>query len=424
MLTAVALGALVLLIVGIPLWMIFLLMAITAMLWQGVSMEVVVQGLTGGINKLVLLAVPGFIFAGGVMGRGGMAARLINWLSALLGRVPGGMSLTTVAAAELFGAISGSSSATVAALGEILYRALRKNGFNERFALGLITSSGAIAIIIPPSITMILFSVMTDASIAKLFLAGFLPGLLVGLCAMSYCVWYAVRHKVTAGRTWDLREILSTSRDVVWTLGAPAVIFVGIYGGFATPTEAAMAVSVYAVLVSVFIYRELTWPQIWSITRETARLSAKVFIIVAASSVFSWILTADEVPMKMVGIIEGLQLSPAMMLLLVNVILLIVGMFMDPNSAVILFTPLLWPIAQHAGVDLIHFGIIFTVNLAIGMFSPPFGLNIFVSCSIFKTSSTEIVKGLRPFFIIYLIALAIITYVPAISMFLPNLVMK
>jgi C4-dicarboxylate transporter DctM subunit len=423
-LTTVALGGLALLILGLPLWMIFLLMAITAMTWQGVSMEVVVQGLSGSINNLVLLAVPGFIFAGAVMGQGGMAARLINWISALVGRVPGGMSVTAVAAAELFGAISGSSSATVAALGNILYQALVKNGYDERFALGLITSSGAIAIIIPPSITMILFSVMSDASIGKLFLAGFLPGLLVGVSAIAYCVWYAVKHKLASGRTWDLREIMRTSREVIWTLGAPAVIFIGIYGGFTTPTEAAMAVSVYAVLISLFVYRELTWRQIWSITRETARLSAKVFIIVAASSVFSWILTADEVPQKLVHLIDSLHLTPIMMLALINVVLLIIGMFMDPNSAIILFTPLLWPLAKHAGVDLIHFGIIFTVNLAIGMFSPPFGLNIFVSSSIFKKSSTEIVKGLRPFFFVYLIALAIITYVPALSLYLPNLLMK
>jgi C4-dicarboxylate transporter DctM subunit len=423
-LTTVALGGLALLIFGLPLWMIFLLMAITAMTWQGVSMEVVVQGLSGSINNLVLLAVPGFIFAGAVMGQGGMAARLINWISALVGRVPGGMSVTAVAAAELFGAISGSSSATVAALGNILYQALVKNGYDERFALGLITSSGAIAIIIPPSITMILFSVMSDASIGKLFLAGFLPGLLVGVSAITYCVWYAVKHKLASGRTWDLREIMRTSREVIWTLGAPAVIFIGIYGGFTTPTEAAMAVSVYAVLISLFVYRELTWRQIWSITRETARLSAKVFIIVAASSVFSWILTADEVPQKLVHLIDSLHLTPIMMLALINVVLLIIGMFMDPNSAIILFTPLLWPLAKHAGVDLIHFGIIFTVNLAIGMFSPPFGLNIFVSSSIFKKSSTEIVKGLRPFFFVYLIALAIITYVPALSLYLPNLLMK
>lgn len=424
MLTLIALGAFVLLIIGIPMWMIFLALAIAGMAWKGVSMEVVVQGLTGSINKLVLLSVPGFIFAGGVMGQGGMSKRLIEWISALLGRVPGGLPLTTVTAAEMFGAISGSSSATVAALGKILYPALLKNGYGEKFSLGLITSSGAIAIIIPPSITMILFSVMTNASIGSLFLAGFLPGVLVGLCAAAYCVWYALKNGIADGREWSLAEIVSTSRAVVWTLGAPALIFGGIYGGFMTPTEASMAVSVYAVAVSVFVYRELSWAQVWNITRETALLSAKVFIIVAASGVFSWILTAEQVPQKMVAMITDHDLSPVMILLMINLVLLIVGMFLDPNSAIVLFTPLLWPIAQHAGVDLIHFGIIFTVNLAIGMFSPPFGLNIFVSCSIFKVPSARVIAGLTPFFLVYLVALAIITYVPALSLYLPRLLMN
>lgn len=424
MLAVIAIGAFALLFVGIPMWMIFLVMAIAAMTWQGVSMEVVVQGLTGTINNLVLLSVPGFIFAGTVMSRGGMATRLINWISAFLGRVPGGMALTTVSAAELFGAISGSSAATVAALGNVLYRALRRLGYDERFSLGLITSSGAIAIIIPPSITMILFSVMTNASVGQLFLAGFIPGVVVGLCAAVYCVWYAFRHKITEGRTWHAAEMLRTSREVIWTLGAPIIIFGGIYGGFTTPTEAAMVVSVYAVIVSVLVYRELTWREVWAITRETAQLSAKLFIIVAAAGVFSWVLAAESVPQTMVGFIDRLDLPLWAVLLLINLILLIVGMFMDPNSAVVLFAPLLWPIAQHAGVDLIHFGIIYTVNLAVGMFSPPFGLNIFVSCSIFKVSSSRVVSGLVPFFIAYLIALGFITYLPALSLFLPHLMFK
>jgi C4-dicarboxylate transporter DctM subunit len=423
-LALIAIGAFALLFLGIPMWMIFMVMAIAAMTWQGVSMEVVVQGLTGTINNLVLLAVPGFIFAGSVMGRGGMATRLINWISAFLGRVPGGMALTTVSAAELFGAISGSSAATVAALGNVLYRGLRRLGYDERFSLGLIASSGAIAIIIPPSITMILFSVMTNASVGRLFLAGFIPGIVVGLCAAVYCVWYAVRHKITEGRTWNAGEMLRSSREVIWTLGAPIIIFGGIYGGFTTPTEAAMVVSVYSVVVSVLIYRELTWREVWAITRETAQLSAKLFIIVAAAGVFSWVLAAESVPQTMVGLVDRLDLPPWAVLLLINLILLVVGMFMDPNSAVVLFAPLLWPLAQHVGVDLIHFGIIYTVNLAIGMFSPPFGLNIFMSCSIFKVPSSRVVSGIIPFFVAYLIALAFITYVPALSLLLPNLMFK
>ena len=424
MLTAIAIGAFALLFIGVPMWLIFLVLAIAALIAQVASMEVVVQGLTGTINNLVLLSVPGFIFAGGIMARGGMAARLIDWISALVGRVPGGMALTTITAAELFGAISGSSAATVAALGRVLYRGLKDEGYSERFVLGLLTSSGAIAIIIPPSITMILFSVMTNASVGKLFLAGFIPGILVGICAAVYCVWFAVRNGVSAGRQWSAAEIWRTSKEVIWTLGAPIIIFGGIYGGFTTPTEASMIVSVYAVLVSVFIYREIDWQGVWEVLHETADLSAKLFIIVAAAGVFSWYLAAEAVPQTLVSMIEGMKLQPWVILLVINVILLIVGMFMDPNSAVVLLAPLLWPIAQHAGVDIIHFGIIFTVNLAIGMFTPPFGLNLFVAGSLFRAPSTLIVSGLVPFFVTYLIALAIITYVPILSLWLPGILMR
>jgi C4-dicarboxylate transporter DctM subunit len=420
-LTVVAIAAFALLFIGVPMWMIFLVLAIGAMLWKGVAMEVVVQGLTGTINNLVLLSVPGFIFAGAVMGRGSMANRLIDWISAFLGRVPGGMALTTITAAELFGAISGSSAATVAALGNVLMRGLKASGYGERFSLGLITSSGCIAIIIPPSITMILFAVMTNASVGRLFIAGFVPGIVVGACAGTYCVWYARRRQVAEGRSWSAGEMLRATRAVGWTLGAPLIIFGGIYGGFATPTEASMLVSVYAVVVSVFIHRDLGWRDIWAITHETAQLSAKLFIIVAAAGVFSWVLAAEAVPQAITGFIDGLKLSPWAVLLIINVILLIVGMFMDPNSAVVLLAPLLWPVAQHAGVDLIHFGIIFTVNLAIGMFSPPFGLNIFISCSIFRVSSSEVAASVFPFFLPYLVGLALVTYIPWLSLFLPGL---
>ena len=425
MLTALAIGAFALLFLGIPMWMIFMVMAIAAMTWQGVSMEVVVQGLTGTINNLVLLSVPGFIFAGSVMGRGGMATRLIDWISSFLGRVPGGMALTTISAAELFGAISGSSAATVAALGNVLYSALRRFGYDERFSLGLITSSGAIAIIIPPSITMILFSVMTNASVGKLFLAGFIPGIVVGICAAIYCVWYALKNKIASNRVWSGAEMIRTTRAVIWTLGAPIIIFGGIYGGFATPTEASMLVSIYAVLVSVYIYREMTWRDVWADDpRDRAAFRQAVHHRRRGGRVLLGACGGGGAADRWSSSSTALDLEPWMVLLIINIILLIVGMFMDPNSAVVLFAPLLWPIAQHAGVDLIHFGIIFTVNLAVGMFSPPFGLNIFVSCSIFKVSSSRVVNGLVPFFVAYLIALMIITYNPRLSLFLPNLLIK
>jgi len=423
MMLVIAALAITLLCIGIPMWLVFLVASIAAMTWQGVSMEVVVQGLSGTVNKLVLLSVPGFIFAGAVMGAGGMTKRLIDWVSALMGRLPGGMALTTVGATAVFSTISGSSAAAVAALSPMTYPALRKDGYGERFSLGLVTSTGAIDVIIPPSIAMILFAVMTNASVGRLYLAGFLPGLVCAACVGAYCIWYALRHNITTGRTWNAQEILYTTRHVLWALGAPVLIFGGIYGGFMTPTEASMAVSVYAVVVSVWINREMTWHEVWICARDTALLSAKIFIIVAASGVFSWVLTAEGVPQKTVAFMESWQLSPLMVLLMLNLVLVLIGTFMDPNSSIILFTPLLWPIAQHAGVDLIHFGIIFTVNVAIGNFTPPFGINIFVAQSVLKKTSTEINAGLWPFYAAYGVALAIITYWPDVSLWLPRLLM-
>src|SRR5689334_6046626 len=241
MFTIIAIAAFVMLFLGIPMWMIFLVLGIGAMTWSGVSMEVMVQGLSGSINQLVLLAVPGFIFCGAVMGVGGMSRRLIDWITSLMGPVPGGMALTTVIATAVFSTISGASSAAVAALAPMTYGALKKEGYGERFSLGLVTTTGAIDVVIPPSIAMILFAVMTNASVGQLYLAGFLPGVVLAVCVGVYCVWYALRHKITSERRWDGNEIVRTTRAVLWTLGAPVLIFGGIYGGFMTPTEAAMA---------------------------------------------------------------------------------------------------------------------------------------------------------------------------------------
>ena len=412
-------------LIGVPIAFALCLGALAVLWMTGFLVpELVVQRIFAGMDSFPIMAIPFFILAGALMETGGISARLVRFSNCLVGWIAGGLAHVAVVASMFFAGISGSAVADTAAISSTMIPVMKRRGFDAGFSAALIAAAGVIGPIIPPSIPMVLYGSIAGVSIGSLFLAGFLPGVLVGLCAAAYCVWYALKNGIADGREWSLAEIVSTSRAVVWTLGAPALIFGGIYGGFMTPTEASMAVSVYAVAVSVFVYRELSWAQVWNITRETALLSAKVFIIVAASGVFSWILTAEQVPQKMVATITDHELSPVMILLMINVVLLIVGMFLDPNSAIVLFTPLLWPIAQHAGVDLIHFGIIFTVNLAIGMFSPPFGLNIFVSCSIFKVPSARVIAGLTPFFLVYLVALAIITYVPALSLYLPRLLMN
>lgn len=422
MIAVMAILGIALLVLGLPIWLVFLLTSVVVIyFFTSVPMLVVASTLFGALDNVVLLAVPGFIFAGTVMARGGMTTRLIRWIHSLVAPVPGGIALTTIGAGEVFGAISGSAPAATAALGKILYPALRDNGYPERFSLGLIASAGAIAIIIPPSIVMILYSAVTGAPVGTLFLAGFMPGLLLGLLVSGYCIYIFYRQRLAGGATWNLTEIWTSTRTAIWTLGLPAIIFGGIYGGFTTPTEAAVLASVYAVIISAFVYRELKWKGLWDVTVQSAQLTAKIFLITASAGLFSWVLTISQVPQSLVAFIESSGSPTWLILLMFNALLLLAGMFIDPTSNVLVLTPILWPVAQAIGVDIIHFGIIMTVNMAIGMFSPPFGLNLFVVCSIMGVSAGRLAASVAPFFLIYLLGLIFVTFFPSISLWLPSL---
>lgn len=411
-----------LLFLGIPLWLIFLVTSVVVIyFFTNVPMDVVVSNLYGSLDSFVLLAVPGFIFAGEVMGRGGMTDRMIRWVRALVGPVPGGVPISTLGAVTLFSAISGSSTACTAAMGKVLYPALRKSKYSEKFSVGLLTATGAIDVVIPPSITMVLYSAVTNASLGKLFLAGFLPGILLAAIIAGYSVWVSHREGIVGQDRWSGQEIWSSSKEVLWALGAPALIFGGIYGGLFTPTEAAAVACAYTVVVSVFIYRDLDWKGVWQIALESAQLTSKVFLISAAAGLFTWVLTVAKVPPALASGIDSLQMQPWAILLMINLVVLVAGMFLDPVSIVLALTPILWPIAQAAGLNDIHFGIIYTVNIAIGMFTPPFGLNLFVASSIFKVPISRIVPAVMPFLVCYMIGLALISYVPVITMWLPNL---
>ncbi len=412
-----------LLVLGFPLWLVFLSagLALLTLTGAGIPPDMLASRMFSSLNVYALLAVPGFIFAAELMVRGGMSNRLINWVTVLLGRVPGGVPVTTIVASEVFGAISGSSTATVAGIGKVLYPGLRQSGYGENFSLGLITSMGAIAVIVPPSITMILYGAVASVSVGDLFLAGIGPAILIGVLITAYCIWYALRNAITAETSkWDAAAVWRETKSAVWTLGAPVIIFGGIYSGFFTPTEASMVLSIYALIVTTCIYRDLSLKGVWAVAIEAALLTGKIFTIVAAASVFSVVLVIENIPETMVDVLTGWNMSPLMILLMLNLILLIAGMFMDPNSAIVVLVPLLLPIAVAAGIDMIHFGIIMTVNLAIGMFTPPFGLNLFVSTSIFNVSVGKVVRGVIPFILVYLVSLLVISYVPDISLWIPN----
>lgn len=414
-----ALGVLpiLLLLAGFPIYLVLLTASTVALaFFMNVSPSVVHQNLFGAIDAFALLAVPFFIYAGELMGRGSVALRLVDVVQSAVGNVRGSLGVTTVGTSAIFGAISGVSAATVATIGRIMVPAMRRDRYPEHFSAGLITAVGAIDIIIPPSVPMIVYGVAAQESVPRLYAAGIFPGLLIGAMLAAYVVWYARRAGIPGGPPFALAAFLRALGRGVWALGAPVIILGGIYGGLFSPTEAAAVACVYAALVTRLVYREVTWREILDAAGTTVFFTAQILIVVACASVFAWLLTVNQVPAALVKWIAGMALSPWMILLALNVLLLVVGCFIDPLSAILILTPLLIPVVTAAGINPIHFGIVLTVNLAIGLFHPPFGINIFVAQSVLNLRLSVIYRGIVPFLFIYLVALAVITYVPAISL--------
>lgn len=409
----------VLLVLGFPIFVILLATAaIVLMVFAPVPPMALHINMFGSVDKFALMAVPFFIFAGEIMGHGGISKRIVAWVLSIIGGVRGSLALTTVGTCTVFGAISGSSPATVAAVGRLLFGPLRNAGYSEKFSSGLLASSGAIAIVIPPSISMILYGASAEQSVALLFIAGVIPGLLMAALMAAYIYAFALRSGIREAAGFSFAQFLKASKEGVWALGTPVIILGGIYAGIFSPTESAGVACVYAIIVTRFIYGDISWKGIWEVSVNSMYLTAQVLIIVAAAGVFSQLLTISGIPQDAVAVIQEMNMEPWMVLMVINVLLLFVGCLLDPGSAILVLTPLLAPIAMAIGVDLIHFGIIMTVNLAIGMFTPPFGLNIFVTQALFKVPLTSIYPGLVPFIVVNLVALLIITYVPELSLYL------
>jgi len=411
----------VLLCLGVPIYLIFLAATVVALWASSLSATMIPQNIFGSIDSFTLLAVPFLIFAGELMGRGGIAVRLVDWVTEMFGGVRGSLGLATVTSCEIFGTMSGSSPATVAAIGRLMYPALLKNNYDEKFSLGLITSTGAIATVIPPSILMIVYGASAEVSVAKLFLGGFLPGMLIGLFMAVYIVWYARRRRLETTRRFSPAAFARSSINAIWALGVPIVILGGIYSGIFTPTEAAGIAGIYGILVSAFVYRDIGWTYIWEIAVNSAVVTAQLLIIVAGSTVFTWYLTVSGVPQVVTEFIQSLHAPRWGLLLAINTFLIIVGGLIDPTSATLVLTPLLLPLVKAVGVDPVHFGIILTVNLSMGMFTPPFALNIFMVQALFGAPTSKIYPGLVPFILIQILALMFITYIPEFSLFLPRL---
>jgi C4-dicarboxylate transporter DctM subunit len=408
-----------LLILGFPIFLILLVTSIIAVLTVAdVPIEVIQTYMFGSLDNFPLLAVPFFVLAGEIMAQGGIARRIIAMVIAMVGGVRGSLAVTTVAASELFGAMSHTAVGTVVAMGRMIYPELKAGGYNERFAVGLIASSGAIAVVIPPSIAMILYAVSAEQSAVLLFTAGILPSILIGIIDATFVMSYAKLKRVPLGTSARWETVWKTTKEASWSIGSLAVIFGGIYGGVFTPTEAAGVAVIYSLFVTMVVYREVDLAGFWRILLASAYLISQILLIVTSAGIYSWLLTTSGIPQQVVAAINALHMPKWELLLSLNVGLLLAGSFLEPPAAILILTPLLLPIVRDVGVNPIHFGIIVAVNLSLGMYTPPFGLNLFSSQAIFDAPLSRIYLGVLPFLLLNFVALMIITYVPAISMVL------
>ena len=372
----------------------------------------------GSLDNFPLLAVPFFVLAGEIMGRGGIANRVVAWVVSIIGGIHGSLAVTTVASSELFGAMAHTSVGTVVAIGRLLFPSLTKQGYSERFAVSLITSSGAVAVIIPPSISMILYAMTAQESAIKLFTAGILPSLLIGFVDAVYVLIYSRVKAVPLSAAARWKNIWASTKEASWAIGTIVVIFGGIYGGVFTPTEAAGVAVVYSLFVAMVVYREIGVADLWRILVSAVYLIAQILIIVTGAGIYSWLMTTSGIPQHLINGISAMRLPPWETLLFVNAGLLVAGSFLEPPAAILILTPLLLPVVEAAGIGAIHFGIIMAVNLSIGLYMPPFGLNLFAAKAIFNVPMGTIYRGVLPFVVVNFLALLVITYVPAISMIL------
>lgn len=410
-----------LLLLNVPIAVALGIAGVVVITLKGVPMSVLAMIVYSSIAKFTLLAVPFFILAGIVMEKGGISKRLIRFANAMAGHLPGGLAIVCVLTCMFFAAISGSGPATVAALGVMMIPAMIDAGYDPGMASALMATAGAIGIIIPPSIPYVLYGVIAEQSIAKMFIAGILPGIVVGLALIIASLWEAKRHgyggrpRASAGERW------AAFKDAFWGLLTPLVILGGIYGGFFTPTEAAAVAVVYGLIVGGFVYREIKWKDLLDALIECGSSTAVVMLVVASATVFAWVITTEGVTEAVSAALLSIASTRVSYLLMTNLILLIAGCFIDAISAFYILTPILLPPAVKLGVDPILFGIMMTVNLAIGQVTPPVGVNLYVACGISKLPLKRVAASLGPWLIAAIASLILITYVPPISLWLPAL---
>lgn len=386
-----------------------------------VPIESVALKLFTGIEKFEIMAIPFFILAGNFLTHGGVAKRMINFASSMIGHWHGGLGLAAVMGCALFAAVSGSSPATVVAIGALVLPAMVKQGFPKGFGAGIVTTAGALGILIPPSIAMVIFAVATNTSIGALFIAGVIPGLMLASMlagTTAYRAWKNDYPRLPKATWGERRKAL---RESIWGLLLIVIVLGGIYGGLFTPTEAAAVSAVYAFYVAVFVYKDINLKAVPKILLNSASMSAMLLYIITNAVLFSFLMTSEQIPQSLSSWLLGMGLGPIGYLLAVNILLLVAGNFMEPSSIILILAPILFPVAVALGIHPIHFGILIVVNMEVGMCHPPVGLNLYVASGIAKMGITELTVAVWPWLLTMLVFLGMVTYIPAISLFLPRM---
>ncbi len=394
--------------------------SVTIMLFSPDSVRSLAIKLFETSEHYTLLAIPFFLLSGAFMTTGGVAKRLIDFANACVGHIRGGLAISAVLACMLFAALSGSSPATVAAVGSIAIAGMVRSGYPQAFGAGIVCNAGTLGILIPPSIVMVVYAAATEQSVGKLFMAGVIPGLLLGLVLMVAIYIVARKMNLPAMPRATFREFLSAARKAVWGLLLMVIILGGIYTGMFTPTEAAAVAAVYAGFVALFVYKDMTIRECPKVLLESGKLSIMLMFIIANAMLFAHVLTTEQIPQTITAWVIEMGLQPWQFLLVVNIVLLVAGAFMEPSAIILILAPILFPIAVQLGIDPIHLGIIMVVNMEIGLITPPVGLNLFVTSAVTGMPLTAVVKAAWPWLMLLLSFLMIITYVPAVSMALPN----
>ncbi len=424
MATVLMLTMIALLLLGFPMMIPLIVAAFIGFfeMFGGISkMDFMVQQFLAGIRPASLIAVPMFILAADIMTRGQSADRLIDMVMKFIGHVKGGLAVSTATACTLFGAVSGSTQATVVAVGSPLRPKMLKAGYKDSFVLALIINSSDIAFLIPPSIGMIIYGVVSQTSIAELFIAGVGPGLMILAFFASYSVFYAWKNNVPIEPKATWTERLVSVRQAIWPLGFPVIIVGGIYGGIFSPTEAAAACVLYAIILEFVVFRELKFSDLYEIAKSTGLITAVVFILVGAGAAFSWVISFAQIPQAMLGAVGITEMGPIGVLFVISIAFFVGCMFVDPIVVILILVPIFAPVVDAVGLDPVHVGIIITLQVAIGSATPPFGCDIFTAIAVFKRPYMDVIRGTPPFVFMLLLSAVLLIFFPQIALFLRDL---